>query len=42
MECYCWLVVLVNLILMINVGMVFFDWYYGGINYFKGGVGKIF
>lgn len=27
--------------LMINVGMVFFDWYVGGINYFKGGVGVI-
>ena len=41
MECYCWSVVPANLTPMINAGMVFSDRHYGGINYPKGGVGKI-
>ncbi|MGD1851866.1 MAG: carotenoid isomerase [Cyanophyceae cyanobacterium] len=41
MECYCWSVVPANLTPAINGGMVFSDRHYGGINYPKGGVGKI-
>ena len=40
-ECYCWSVVKSDLTPMINAGMVFSDRHYGGINYPKGGVGKI-
>lgn len=41
MECYCWSVVPAEKTPMINAGMVFSDRHYGGINYPKGGVGKI-
>jgi prolycopene isomerase len=41
MECYCWSVVPAPKTPMINGGMVFSDRHYGGINYPKGGVGKI-
>ncbi|TVQ45996.1 MAG: carotene isomerase [Gloeocapsa sp. DLM2.Bin57] len=41
MECYCWSVVPAQQTPMINAGMVFSDRHYGGINYPKGGVGKI-
>ncbi len=41
MECYCWSVVPADLTPMINAGMVFSDRHYGGINYPKGGVGRI-
>jgi prolycopene isomerase len=41
MECYCWSVVPAALTPAINAGMVFSDRHYGGINYPKGGVGKI-
>ncbi len=41
MECYCWSVVPAEMTPMINAGMVFSDRHYGGINYPKGGVGKI-
>ena len=41
MECYCWSVVPAERTPMINAGMVFSDRHYGGINYPKGGVGKI-
>jgi prolycopene isomerase len=41
MECYCWSVVPADRTPMINAGMVFSDRHYGGINYPKGGVGKI-
>ena len=41
MECYCWSVVPADMTPMINAGMVFSDRHYGGINYPKGGVGKI-
>ena len=41
MECYCWSVVPAELTPMINAGMVFSDRHYGGINYPKGGVGRI-
>jgi prolycopene isomerase len=40
-ECYCWSVVPANMTPMINAGMVFSDRHYGGVNYPKGGVGKI-
>lgn len=40
-ECYCWSVVPADLTPAINAGMVFSDRHYGGINYPKGGVGKI-
>ncbi len=40
-ECYCWSVVPAEMTPMINAGMVFSDRHYGGINYPKGGVGKI-
>jgi len=40
-ECYCWSVVKADWTPMINAGMVFSDRHYGGINYPKGGVGKI-
>lgn len=40
-ECYCWSTVLAGLTPMMNAGMVFCDRHYGGINYPKGGVGKI-
>ncbi|AJD58210.1 carotene isomerase [Synechococcus elongatus UTEX 2973] len=41
MECYCWSVVPATMTPMINAGMVFSDRHYGGINYPKGGVGRI-
>lgn len=41
MECYCWSVVPADRTPMINGGMVFSDRHYGGINYPKGGVGRI-
>ncbi len=41
MECYCWSVVPASHTPMINAGMVFSDRHYGGINYPKGGVGRI-
>jgi prolycopene isomerase len=41
MECYCWSVVPADKTPAINAGMVFSDRHYGGINYPKGGVGKI-
>jgi prolycopene isomerase len=41
MECYCWSVVPADKTPMINAGMVFSDRHYGGINYPKGGVGRI-
>jgi prolycopene isomerase len=41
MECYCWSVVTADRTPIINAGMVFSDRHYGGINYPKGGVGKI-
>ncbi len=41
MECYCWSVVPADQTPMINAGMVFCDRHYGGINYPKGGVGRI-
>ncbi|OUL20136.1 carotenoid isomerase [Nostoc sp. 106C] len=41
MECYCWSVVPANMTPMINAGMVFSDRHYGGVNYPKGGVGRI-
>jgi len=40
-ECYCWSTVLAEFTPMINAGMVFCDRHYGGINYPKGGVGRI-
>jgi prolycopene isomerase len=40
-ECYCWSVVPADITPMINAGMVFSDRHYGGVNYPKGGVGKI-
>jgi len=40
-ECYCWSVVPAEKTPMINAGMVLSDRHYGGINYPKGGVGKI-
>ena len=40
-ECYCWSVVNADMTPMINAGMVFSDRHYGGVNYPKGGVGKI-
>ncbi|AFZ57330.1 carotene isomerase [Anabaena cylindrica FACHB-243] len=40
-ECYCWSVVPAAMTPMINAGMVFSDRHYGGVNYPKGGVGKI-
>ena len=41
MECYLWSVVPADKTPMINAGMVFSDRHYGGINYPKGGVGRI-
>lgn len=41
MECYIWSVMPADRTPMINAGMVFSDRHYGGINYPKGGVGKI-
>lgn len=41
MECYCWSVVPADKTPAINAGMVFSDRHYGGINYPKGGVGRI-
>ncbi len=41
MECYCWSVVPADQTPMINAGMVFSDRHYGGVNYPKGGVGRI-
>tara|TARA_Y100001968_G_scaffold331887_1_gene388094 strand:+ start:2703 stop:4256 length:1554 start_codon:yes stop_codon:yes gene_type:complete len=40
-ECFCWSVMPADKTPMINAGMVFSDRHYGGINYPKGGVGKI-
>lgn len=40
-ECYSWSVVPADLTPMINAGMVFSDRHYGGINYPRGGVGRI-
>jgi len=40
-ECYCWSTVPADMTPMINAGMVFSDRHYGGVNYPKGGVGKI-
>jgi prolycopene isomerase len=40
-ECYCWSVVPAQMTPAINAGMVFSDRHYGGVNYPKGGVGKI-
>jgi len=40
-ECYCWSVVPADMTPAINGGMVFSDRHYGGINYPKGGVGRI-
>ena len=40
-ECYCWSTVLADLTPMINAGMVFCDRHYGGINYPRGGVGRL-
>jgi prolycopene isomerase len=41
MECYCWSVVPAAKTPLINAGMVFSDRHYGGVNYPKGGVGRI-
>ena len=41
MECYCWSTVKAGMTPMINAGMVFCDRHYGGVNYPKGGVGRI-
>ncbi|MBF2037092.1 MAG: carotene isomerase [Leptolyngbyaceae cyanobacterium T60_A2020_046] len=41
MECYCWSVVPAAQTPLINAGMVFSDRHYGGVNYPKGGVGRI-
>eukprot|EP00891_Asterochloris_glomerata_P002476 jgi/Astpho2/2476/Aster-04200 len=40
-ECFCWSTVLASMTPMINAGMVFCDRHYGGINYPRGGVGRI-
>ena len=40
-ECYCWSTVCADMTPMINAGMVFCDRHYGGINYPRGGVGRI-
>ncbi len=40
-ECYCWSVVSADRTPAINGGMVFSDRHYGGINYPRGGVGRI-
>ena len=40
-ECFCWSVMPATKTPMINAGMVFTDRHAGGINYPKGGVGKI-
>ena len=40
-ECFCWSVMPATKTPMINAGMVFTDRHVGGINYPKGGVGKI-
>ena len=40
-ECFCWSVMPAYKTPMINAGMVFTDRHVGGINYPKGGVGKI-
>lgn len=41
MECYSWSVMPANLTPMINAGIVFSDRHFGGINYPKGGVGRM-
>lgn len=41
LECFIWSTVSADLTPMINAGMVFCDRHYGGINYPKGGVGRI-
>ena len=40
-ECYCWSTVPADMTPMINAGMVFCDRHYGGINYPRGGVGRL-
>ena len=41
MECFCWSTVSADYTPLINAGMVFCDRHFGGINYPKGGVGRI-
>jgi len=41
MECFCWSTVSADNTPLINAGMVFCDRHFGGINYPKGGVGRI-
>ena len=41
MECFCWSVMPADRTPMINAGMVFSDRHVGGINYPRGGVGRI-
>ncbi|KAF5843654.1 carotenoid isomerase [Dunaliella salina] len=41
LECFIWSTVSAELTPMMNAGMVFCDRHYGGINYPKGGVGRI-
>ena len=41
MECFCWSTVPADFTPLINAGMVFCDRHFGGINYPKGGVGRI-
>jgi len=41
MECFCWSTVKAEMTPMINAGMVFCDRHYGGVNYPKGGVGRL-
>jgi prolycopene isomerase len=41
MECFCWSVMPADRTPMINAGMVFSDRHAGGINYPRGGVGRI-
>eukprot|EP00873_Tetraselmis_striata_P003605 jgi/Tetstr1/423869/TSEL_014493.t1 len=41
MECFCWSTVRADLTPMMNTGMVFCDRHYGGVNYPKGGVGRL-
>ena len=40
-ECYCWSTVPAAMTPTINAGMVFCDRHYGGINYPRGGVGRL-
>ena len=41
MECFCWSTVKAEMTPMINAGMVFCDRHYGGVNYPRGGVGRL-